>query len=139
MLDGEGDERAFLNSQTGGHADIGLAVQHEHFRLRELFAVRFGGIEIERKFQHVFDTVRVLSDKLSALEVTGQLAIDKPAARTPAAKVDLGPPPKDPFGDVPRGTQAEQARSLPTASEPATHPKSLPPLTVPEKSKGLEL
>ena len=82
---------------------------------------------------------RTPGDKLSALEVTGQLAIDRSTERAPAAKVDLGLPPKDPFGDVPRGTQAEQARSLPTASEPATQPKSLPPLPVPEKSKGLEL
>ena len=82
---------------------------------------------------------RTPGDKLSALEVTGQLAIDQSPTRSPKAPIDLGPAPKDPFGDVPRSPTPYPSKEIPAASAPAQQNAALPPLPVPEKSKGLEL
>ena len=86
---------------------------------------------------------RTTGDKLSAAEVTGQVNIDRTASRAPSAKVDLGPIPNDALDLAPRNVSlsasglASPAR--PVASEIVKGPASLPPLPVPEKSKGLEL
>ena len=86
---------------------------------------------------------RTTGDKLSAAEVTGQVNIDRTASRAPSAKVDFGPIPNDALDLAPRNVSpsgsglASPAR--PVASETVKGPASLPPLPVPEKSKGLEL
>lgn len=90
---------------------------------------------------------RTTGDKLSAAEVTGQISIDGTASRAPFAKVDLGPIPRDALDLAPRlvappaTESASLAASLSSseASEVANAPATLPPLPVPEKSKGLEL
>ncbi|MBA3898353.1 MAG: AAA family ATPase, partial [Sphingomonadaceae bacterium] len=80
---------------------------------------------------------RTPGDKLSALEVTGQIALDRSPTPLRATKVDLGPIPKDAFPDTRLG-----GRLAPVHGGLSERPKDallLPPIPLPEKAKGLEL
>jgi conjugative relaxase-like TrwC/TraI family protein len=83
---------------------------------------------------------RTPGDKLSALEVTGQLGIDRSGPQQRAVSINLGLIPLDALADFPRSSPAMQGRAGPQGSNTAAPPKStLPPLPLPEKAKGLEL
>jgi conjugative relaxase-like TrwC/TraI family protein len=80
---------------------------------------------------------RTPGDNLSALEVTGQLALDRSATPRRAIKVDLGPIPKDAFADTPRGGPPTPDPSR--SSDRTKVAPLLPPMPLAEKAKGLEL
>ena len=86
---------------------------------------------------------RTPGDKLSALEVTGKLHVDRSAERAPNVVVDLGAIPREALAaglrGLPDSPVASPSQRKPGNSEPAKSLPSLPPLPVPEKSKGLEL
>ena len=99
---------------------------------------------------------RTPGDKLSALEVTGQVAQDRANGASRQPEIDLGPIPKGAFADMARKispiSPAEQSFApgampvLPSApiqqkgpGEGAKAPAKIPQIAVPEKTKGLEL
>ena len=92
---------------------------------------------------------RTPGDKLSALEITGQVAPDRAVGPVRNTTIDFGPIPQDAFADKPRGvspvspappTFAQPASATPAGpSGAAKAPSKLPQIAVPEKSKGLEL
>ena len=80
---------------------------------------------------------RTPGDNVSALEVTGNLVIDRAPSPNKVAPLDLGPIPKDAFADTQRGDLAAPARSAPSDKPPIA--PVLAELKLPEKAKGLEL
>jgi conjugative relaxase-like TrwC/TraI family protein len=83
---------------------------------------------------------RTPGDKLSALEVTGRLGVDRSAALQRAPRVDLGSIPNDALADLPRSAPAPLDRTGPLGGYTvAPAAPALPPLPLPEKAKGLEL
>jgi hypothetical protein len=83
---------------------------------------------------------RTPGDKPSALEVIGQLSIDRSSPQQRAVSINLGSIPRDALADLPRSSSAMQDRAGPQRGDTTAPPtSSLPPLPLPEKAKGLEL
>jgi conjugative relaxase-like TrwC/TraI family protein len=83
---------------------------------------------------------RTPGDKLSALEATGQLGVDRSSSPQRAAPINLGSILRDALADLPRSSPAPLDRAGTQGGGTAAPPAStLPLLPLPEKAKGLEL
>lgn len=80
---------------------------------------------------------RTPGDNVSALEVTGNLVMDRAPSPNKASPLDLGPIPKDAFADTQRGDLATPPWNAP-GDKPQVAPV-LAELNLPERAKGLEL